>query len=1601
MANTQGSLEITPRYASPASSTASVTAISTVIVAVGDAGGAIAARASAQAAQESSTSASTSASTATTQAGIATTKASEASASATAASGSASTASTKASEASDAAATATTQAGIATTKASEASASASTASTQAGIATTKANEASASATSAGGSASTATTQAGIATTQASEASNSAANALAIYGNTSAMQAAVDTATTKASEASASASTATTKASEASASAATATTQAGTATTKAGEASNFATSASGSAATATTKANEASASATSAQNSASTATTQAGIATTKAVEATSSATSASTQASVATTQAGIATTKASEASDAASTATTQAGIATTKAGEASTSAGNAATSETNAATSKTTAEHWAVNPVDELVPEGDGTQYSALHYATKAGEQAAGAVIAAGEAGVQAGNAIASAQTAQTAANNAVAVVTGGTASLTPSAGKIPLADATGKIDPTWVDPVPAVAETLHRSPNAITAMFVYDTSKDSDGGAWTEKCQHTSWYNETIYGKWLGAHDSETHARNLDATLGNELITNSGFSDGSTGWSATGDFSISNGAAFCAATASGSALMQTISSSQTGKLYRISMTLSGTGTPTGTLNIRWGSGTNKATFSAFGEQVFYLTPDANGAVLTIYDANTWTGYIDNISVKEVIALTTQTDDYFQLTTDGKFYKLNAGSGTTEVFRGNKRSFPKVAAIVIESRSSSDGTSSRPTFVIYDLAEIGRPMWMASTSTSSLGVLSYSYMSSLVYPSCACAEGVFVACAYGSNGDHNGGVVKLNFLRDTAVKYSGSGANDATAKGTYKGNIAARNSSQYDGIVTGLQLSGTYVQGYAVAMTVLPDAPTDPVTGLKVPTIAVATAGGVSIIKHDGTVVNSFDTSARSAVTISERMLTAYRPSITQWVWIGSPGKLGSSFNWLPNLTNGPGNYGAATFGSVAKSGKAYYRRPASGARVDLLRNNDSTNTKGVSSTITDTYNAGHLLGDIRRAYLADIGTGDVTGPELVTSTSQWDRNYVNTPTTVLLDSPSQFTISRDDTGNWRRVRFTGLVSGRTYRLTFTATFISGNDHNVSINGSPATGAGISNFTAGLNTFNFTLSEGYTYIDFNLHAYFTGSVSGISVTEKSADRSYKSKYSDIYGTLTKTAVNTDTDLVAYSGFSGSNYLQEPYSADLDFGTGEWSVGAWVNIPTSFLQTMPVGTELNPDPTFDVGTDWTLPTGAVITDGALRMTSVGRYTTLTLNLGATYPAGTYLLSFNSPNVTGSNAYMISMGSYSSGWVTSNIYAAPKAIESTSAFSTLGITIGGYGFTGTIDNLSIKPIPPVRIADRSATTGATISVSLLGTGKLTATAYDGTTTRTVTTSAAYNTGTWLKAEAEYTTDGALAIRVNGTKVATTTGTPLLTLNNSNAVLTIGNSYALDAPFPGSIALLKLSATVPTTEQAQWMYEQEKQLFREGAKCVLPASTSVLDLTYDDVTDTWSTLQASYESTWSGLVRTSTQAPSAGSFSKVFANSGIKLLGRTTTNPGVDVQLPAKNLRTKEMPPDTNQDLVVFDFDAVTSQTDFALPVGYTARVVYSAGAQKREGSTKDWTRLFDGFVETIRFGTAPGNAVWVQIHAVKEVA
>jgi len=59
-----------------------------------------------------------------------------------------------------------------------------------------------------------------------------------------------------------------------------------------------------------------------------------------------------------------------------------------------------------------------------------------------------------------------------------------------------------------------------------------------------------------------------------------------------------------------------------------------------------------------------------------------------------------------------------------------------------------------------------------------------------------------------------------------------------------------------------------------------------------------------------------------------------------------------------------------------------------------------------------------------------------------------------------------------------------------------------------------------------------------------------------------------DRSVNANPLTVNGTVTRTPVATGADLVAYSGFSASNYLEQPYNSDLDFGTGDFCVMGWM-------------------------------------------------------------------------------------------------------------------------------------------------------------------------------------------------------------------------------------------------------------------------------------------------------------------------------------------------------------------------------------------------------------------------------------------------
>lgn len=1600
------------------------------------------------------------------------------------------------------------------------------------------------------------------------------------------------------------STASTSATAAAASAATAATSATTATTKAAEAVTSANAAAASAttagtqaATATTKATEANTSANSAATSlsnatasASTASTAATTATSKATEASSSASSASNSATTATTQATLATSKATDATNAASAASADAATALTRMVGAETAANASAASAALA------------------LSREQGANNSRLAAEIAAASSAAGAATSTAKASEAAGSAAAIEATFGNAASVALQAQNA-QAAASLAQGYAASASSVVQQDLSGVE-----AQALHRSPNAITAQFIYDTSKDSDGGAWTEKCQQTSWYNEALAGKWLGAWASEFEARHAGATLGLELVTNGSFAAGSTGWTLNTGWSVANGVATKAAGTTDFARFTFASALTVGKTYAVQFDV--LGATAGTLSPRFGGGTvvNGSAYGGNGTFKTVLTAASGNDRIEFVPNSTFNGSIDNISVREVTALTTTSNDYFQLSTDGKFYRLyknllsrteqfdnaawgkvgvvasgsritansgtsaayaeqavfnvpattvtisvvfantagrhryvwvgdrgvvplasatfdlnavsvvgkdpsvtasavtlsdgsvrcavtyvrtsvgssspqfalagstytsdrpsiawtggefldakaqlelgstattyeaKAAEGTTsEIFRGNKGDFPRLAAIVAENSNVN----------IYDLTEPGRPMWMRFVSNAQNYAI-YGNTNAL-----SMLNGVM---ALGTSAGYN----PVDFAKDSSdiIRIANQGFDRKYPQ------IALRNAA--DGaLFTNTTKTPIIVNNNinAVAMTVLPDAPIDPATGLRVPTIAVATGGGVSVIKHNGTVVSTASANSFHHVYI-DRNILMYSRIGDRWVaYALNPGSLGASFAQILMGTN-PDEYQSANPVIERFSGRSAPIRFIS-PTVKRKWNNEALPTRGLNMSVAPTYNTGWMTGDIRRCFLSDTGVGSLAG-----GTPLNDDFSAYADTTALLAggwslggnatasevtvSGSEVAISNADNSNDNFIyRNFATVAGQLYKATVSSqqsntqarTRIRNGDGNIPF-GFATNQIGAINALIGTNVIYFTALSSVTSIAIGAsNGTGVATFQDVNIEAVAADVSYRAAAANINGTLTRAQLASGTSLVGYSGFSASNYLREPYSADLDFGTGEWTASAWVNVPAELYSTYQVsfpnvGADLNTTPT-----TWSVQAGWVNNGD-------GSYTATASN-GAVYRAGpasgvAWRVTFT---VTG----------YTSGVVRANARGGPQV--NVSANGTYSYIVGGTGadgilylaatnFTGTISGISMYAVGPAIIGERTHTSGPRIRLGVTGLGYLTAEAFDGTTTRTVTTTAAYNTATWLKARVSYTTDGSLTIRVNGREVAATRGNPLLTLNNTSAVLTIGNSYALDAPFPGTIALLKLGATVPTPEQATFMYEQEKQLFRANAQSVLPDTGAVVDMAYDDATDRWVAVSAANESYWTGLVRNTVTPVPAGSYTKIVATSGIELAARSTTNPGVDVTIPAYGLREElvkraEAAARLGKELSTFDYvggftanttngnTAITSAStitypasyigarisgsgiptnativavsgstlylsaaatatatgvsitflDFELPVGMEAKTVFSAGVQQREGATAAFTRLYDGFIETIRFGTAPGATALVTIQA-----
>ena len=681
-------------------------------------------------------------------------------------------------------------------------------------------------------------------------------------------------------------------------------------------------------------------------------------------------------------------------------------------------------------------------------------------------------------------------------------------------------------------------------------------------------------------------------------------------------------------------------------------------------------------------------------------------------------------------------------------------RGSRKEFPAVAVIVVETGK----------LTIYDGDDPDLPMWMVFNQ----GVPKIFYTTAT---SASMLNGKLV---FGTNPNAatywDGGIKVIDFISEFIRSYSNS-----SSIYNYNLNVSQRNDNY-----TGAQFSNangilTNPNVNDVAMTVLPNAPIDDATGLPVPTIAVATDGGVSVIKDDGIVVDIKRTSDDDVHHVDldgDRVImfmelgaiyVATIPSADQsgnpnsaWTVYGSYGGNTSGTDHPAIQAYGPGldlvSMKDHTFATAGfNDSNDLYKG------LSILSENVNSSGNGMVAWAHTDFNTGWMHGDVKGAFLSDTDTANAAvaySDGFSNNDNNW--GFVNTSISggnMVITQQSQArstdpdALSHVSTGV--KLVFTGTVSG-----SGTGDFIIDDDGAGAGQGTTTTYGTVS------STGSFTFTATKTGSPRIRIMRTTGSndynINFLNISTE-YDRSVNNKGLSVYGTVAKSPVATGAELVGYGPFSTTNYLKQQYNANLAPGTGSYSVTCWVKTGTS-----------NGDQ--------------------------------------------YI--FDRASGSGSRNLLLIMHSAASGGSANKLQWWHRDSS------------GNY--------------TDIQITDKTVTDNIWHQVVAL---------YDGSNYK---------------------------VYVDGSVSSVTSSVGRNVGNDGSPPLYIGVRYSETAPMTGKLALFRYSKSAPSPEQIKKMYEDEKALFQENAKCTLYGSSdAVTALGYDEDTELLHVGTSSGRSDFQGLRR------------------------------------------------------------------------------------------------------------------------------
>ena len=470
-------------------------------------------------------------------------------------------------------------------------------------------------------------------------------------------------------------------------------------------------------------------------------------------------------------------------------------------------------------------------------------------------------------------------------------------------------------------------------------------------------------------------------------------------------------------------------------------------------------------------------------------------------------------------------------------------RGSRREFPSVAVIVAES----------DTVTVYDADYPYLPMWMVFdvAGTNIAGEAEITCVNA--------ANGVLLVGCGGSGYD----LYVVNYLLDSGVQYGSSGVT-----GDYNGNIKSRNdASRFT--PNGLLPNIVNRKVNNLAITVLDNAPIDPATSLPAPTIAVATDGGVSVI-NDGVV---------SSISTGKCEKVAFASDGGLWIQNGeylyrgplpdSDSTIGAWREWYAHKS---------LAGSLAITGGLISdiidKSVGTTEGLSLLKENPEEPGKGLAAYITSKYNTGYrITGGTKGVWLSSTDTSDLVGEELVTNggfdtdISSWVANRSG----IISHELGSLAVETDPSKAYGMASqgFTTVI-GESYSASGEIVSGGGALGNIIVGTSsaafsPEHGRVLSNVVAGIGQLTFVATSTTTYI----HLLSGGGggdqvrFDNISIRKSDADRSVNNNGLVVHGTISRAPVADGADLVGYSGFSASNYLETTLAESENYHMVLWA------------------------------------------------------------------------------------------------------------------------------------------------------------------------------------------------------------------------------------------------------------------------------------------------------------------------------------------------------------------------------------------------------------------------------------------------------